>query len=77
MISSLTVGAEFRVVDLASESLAGIATKLREVAGLADDAKLSLKTLGETTFVSLTTKIGDIDKQLGDSATRALRRPIG
>ena len=44
---------------------AGIATKLREIAGLADDAKLSLKTLGETTFVSLTTKIGDIDKQLG------------
>jgi len=71
MISSILVGAEFEIRDLASPALKAISDQLKIINEQADRAKLAFKTLSETTLTGLNAGIENATKGVAGIADAA------
>jgi hypothetical protein len=68
LITSYEVGAVLKIIDDVSPAIAKMAIAVKDFDKLIGDVQKSLSTLSRTSFTGLTTRIGDVNKVLGDSA---------
>jgi hypothetical protein len=71
MISSLEVGAVFRIVDEASPVLQSLATQFKELQGLIDETRKSLSGLGTRSLGTLGEKLAVINKEMTGIADKS------
>lgn len=71
MISSLEVGATFRIVDEASPILKTIAAQFKELQGLVDETRNSLRGIGTRSLGTLSEKLAAVNKEMAGIADKS------
>jgi hypothetical protein len=71
MITSFRVGAVFQVVDEATPVITRIGTEMRELAELAERAKVAIQSIGRTSLTGVNTRAQELAKSIGSVSTAA------